>query len=459
MVRQRLVDRPETPAGLALAERGDASPGWPSGGDRNHRRRRPRRPPPCVRDGGRRPRSCRDRARSPPAGTPSVEAAAATPSALAALWRPAVGRRAMIGRAARRGRRSCRVVRPGPRRRSADDGIGRTSRTAMRARGIAVRQGRPSTQRHRRRSGPASQATATAATPGSPTFAMTVLPSGHAAQPPSNASWTAAASAKTSGWSHSALVSTARSGRYASKFPAYSSASTTNGAPRPIRAVAGCTAGDRARQQGTDERRRVESSVHEDMHQPARGRALPVRPCDGDQSPSRGRVGDDLLPSLDRDAALARGSQLRVVRVDRSEGFRDGQPLWRRLRRDVARIVDGRRIDAGLLERHGVRRRTTGIAGRDHSAPRTCEESGRAGTRAPGADHVDAFAGSDRASGTDRVEAGPDGRRVAGHAGGPVKRLRTSSSADAALSRLFPDRSLSQTKRRTSPPSASATAT
>ena len=54
----------------------------------------------------------------------------------------------------------------------------------------------------------------------------------------SKAAITAARSAKTSGWSHSADVTIAIAGRYASKLPAYSSASTTKAGPLPHRAVA-----------------------------------------------------------------------------------------------------------------------------------------------------------------------------------------------------------------------------
>ena len=82
-----------------------------------------------------------------------------------------------------------------------------------------------------------------AATLGSPTLAMSVggtraLPAAADRIHVSKTPLTAAVSANTSGWSHSTDVSTARSGRYGSKLPAYSSASTTNG-PEPQRAVAG----------------------------------------------------------------------------------------------------------------------------------------------------------------------------------------------------------------------------
>ena len=56
---------------------------------------------------------------------------------------------------------------------------------------------------------------------------------------PSNASSTSSRVANTSGWSQSALSSTPTIGRYGSKLPAYSSASTTVGLPSPSRTTDG----------------------------------------------------------------------------------------------------------------------------------------------------------------------------------------------------------------------------
>ena len=81
----------------------------------------------------------------------------------------------------------------------------------------------------------------------------------------SNASSTASSSAKTSGWSHSALSSTATAGRYGSKLPAYSSASTTNSSPAPQRAVAGGPPVSLGVEQCAHERGRVAPAAHEQV--------------------------------------------------------------------------------------------------------------------------------------------------------------------------------------------------
>ena len=62
------------------------------------------------------------------------------------------------------------------------------------------------------------------------------------------------------------------------------------GRRRPVR--------DRGRQQGPDERRRVQPGADEDVDEPAGRRALAVRPGDGHEVASDRRVGDDLLPRL-----------------------------------------------------------------------------------------------------------------------------------------------------------------
>src|SRR4029453_673318 len=85
----------------------------------------------------------------------------------------------------------------------------------------------------------------------------------------SNASRTAASSAKTSGWSHSADVRIATAGRYGSKLPAYSSASTTNGPSRlPSRAV-----------DGTAESQRISAPTNAVGSSPARARTWTSHPA------------------------------------------------------------------------------------------------------------------------------------------------------------------------------------
>ena len=115
----------------------------------------------------------------------------------------------------------------------------------------------------------------------------------------SNASTTASSSAKTSGWSHSADVRIAIAGRYGSKLPAYSSASTTNGASgRPRCAVDGSRRSALA-QQRADERGRVEAALREDVDEPAR------RSCSCRASRRR-RRGAGPPPRPRRPAATAR---------------------------------------------------------------------------------------------------------------------------------------------------------
>ena len=74
-----------------------ASRGSPSGGGRSRRRPRRPRPRPSARAAGRRRRTRRGPRRSSRPRRPAAAAAPATPRALAALWRPAVGRRTGTG--------------------------------------------------------------------------------------------------------------------------------------------------------------------------------------------------------------------------------------------------------------------------------------------------------------------------------------------------------------------------
>ena len=87
------------------------------------------------------------------------------------------------------------------------------------------------------------------------------------------------------------------------------------------------TAGDRRRQQRPDECRRVGARRHEEMDQPARGRALAMRPGHPDEGPTDCRVGDDLLPRLDGDAEVARRRELGVVGIDRGQRLGDRQAI------------------------------------------------------------------------------------------------------------------------------------
>ena len=178
---------------------------------------------------------------------PTAIAAPATPRALAALWRPAVASRAATGpasgvEAVDLEHRRVRVRRGDPaeqRVRRSGGRRGTARRSPSRSR---PRAGAPRRRARSRRSGPASRRGAPRAPrrPSSATFATSTGgvpgPPGPSAPPArriqaSNAASTASRSANTSGWSHSAEVRTATAGRYGSKLPAYSSASTTNGVP------------------------------------------------------------------------------------------------------------------------------------------------------------------------------------------------------------------------------------
>ena len=138
-----------------------------------------------------------------------------------------------------------------------------------------------------------------------------------------------ASSANTSGWSHSALSTTAMSGRYASKLPAYSSASTTNASPLPQRAVAGSAAGQRRGQQRAHEGRRVAPAATSTWTSQPAEVDLPCVPATRHEPAALGRRGvrDDLLPRLQRDARPARAATSSgMVGRDRRERLGHRQP-------------------------------------------------------------------------------------------------------------------------------------
>ena len=250
------------------------------------------------------------------------------------------------------------------------------------------------------------------------------------------------------------------SGRYGSKLPAYSSASTTNAGPCRSGPSPAAPPVSTLGQQRPDEGRRVATGGHEQVDEPARGRALAVRPGHPDQGPSERRVGDDLLPRLERDPGGPRRGELRMVGVDRGQGLRHGQPFGPRRRRHVRRGVLARptaipsastagvygegapgsqpvttapacaaRMAAALGARHRPRRR------RGSAPSGRIGRAGRAGSR-PGPD--------------------PRAADVMSRVAVASIRSSSSSSAAAALRRLLSDRSPVQGNRRTVAPSASA---
>ena len=119
----------------------------------------------------------------------------------------------------------------------------------------------------------------------------------------SNAASTASRSANTSGWSHSAEVSTITSGRYGSKLPAYSSASTTNASPAPRRAVAGTPipVNVAGRSAPTNAPGSAPAATSAWTSQPDVVH-LPWVPATATRRRPARRVRDELLPRLERDA-------------------------------------------------------------------------------------------------------------------------------------------------------------
>ena len=299
-----------------------------------------------------------------------------------------------------------------------------------------------------------------AATLGSPTFAMST--GGGPARPAaadrihvSNAPLTASVSANTSGWSHSTDVSTVRSGRYGSKLPAYSSASTTNG-PEPQRAVAGAPpVTDVGSSAPTNAAGSAPAATRVCTSQPevvlfpcVPATATSVRPaaasattcCHGSSgmpaaraAASSGWSGSTAVRAFVTASRCGREDPSRAPgHGPRQAGCRPpgGQACIARAHRDRSR---------SRHHRHAGARSAAALAPAP-AAPTTWIRSpatiGRAASR-PG-------------------KAGSDSRGVARH---EPSRSSSSSSAAAALSRLFAERSPDHRWRRTSAPASSATAT
>ena len=178
-------------------------------------------------------------------------------------------------------------------------------------------------------------------------------------------------------------------GRYGSKLPAYSSASTTNASPRPS---GPWPAVPPVIEPGIRAPTNAEGSApdgDQDVDQPARRRALAVRAGDADERPPDGRVGDDLLPRLERDPGGPRRGEFWLVGIDRGQRLGHGQPLRAREARHMrCRMLPGQ-DDPERLERRGVGRRAAGIAAGHGRARAGRQDRGRARARAGGADHVD----------------------------------------------------------------------
>ena len=463
VVGQRLVDGPDAAAGLALADRGERLP------DRRRvvavvvvhddalRLALALEPPADAR------RTTRGRATIASAPAPRQRPRPRRRSAFDALWRPAVGRRAVTGPASGSRPRMSTVVASGSaamiRPRSAVAGPGGRAEPvgdATRERPGALRLDVDERRRHdparpvgeardqlrdagvshvrdehRRRPGPAG--------PSTPAMLPDPAPRTPRAPPPR--------SANTSGWSHSAEVRTdrPRAGtgrscprtrpprrRTARRRPAARSPAT----PIPV---------TRRRQQRPDERARVHAARRQHVDEPAGRRALAVRPRHRDQRPPRRRVRHDLLPRPRagcpprgrRPAPALSGSIAVSALVTASRaGGRPRRP--------------GRARGRGGPPRWTPAASSAGVYGAappgsqpSTAAPAHAASSAAAEAPAPcRADDVDPLPGSDRARGPGGREPRADRRRAAdrrhgrirAHAAPPLGRLdRARSSSRAAL--------------------------
>ena len=132
-----------------------------------------------------------------------------------------------------------------------------------------------------------------------------------------NASTTAARSANTSGWSHSTFVTTvtARPVRVEVAGVLVGLDDERRAAPPARRGRR--TARDLRPEERPDERGRIRPGRRQHVDEPARGRALAVRPGDRHERPTGSGIGDDLLPRFERDAGPPRSDELGVVRGPR----------------------------------------------------------------------------------------------------------------------------------------------
>ncbi len=221
----------------------------------------------------------------------------------------------------------------------------------------------------------------------------------------------------------------------------------------------------RRRQEGADERRRVAAGGREDVDEPARGRALAVGPGHADERSPDGRVGDHLLPRLDRASPPARAAcELGVVGLDRGERLGDreavragrrrsrggvvlpGERRSRPRRAPACRATARRRRSRRRRRRPAARRRTAALAPAP-AAPTTW-------IRSPAGIGRAARAGGRPVPGVATRSPGSASRRPGrgASAGRARRRSRRSSGGDGAVARLFAARSPGQTMRRTSTP-------
>ena len=245
------------------------------------------------------------------------------------------------------------------------------------------------------------------------------------------------------------------SGRYASKLPAYSSASTTNASPAPRRAVAGTPSPVRAAGRSAPTNAPgIAAGRRQDVDEPARGGALAVRP--GDRRPAAGRRRRRRRPAARARAGSPRSRAAAssalpgsiavsaLVTASRAGGRPQAAP-------HVRRVVRGRDRDARRIERRactgpgrpGRSRRPTRRPTRPAAPPRTRPRRRRPTTwiRSPGRIGRGV---ARRAPGRPRRRP-PRGRSPAR----PRPCSSSISSATRAESRLFSVRSPGHRKRRT----------
>ena len=156
------------------------------------------------------------------------------------------------------------------------------------------------------------------------------------------------------------------------------------------------SAGQGRRQQRAHERRRIGAGGDRRTSQPAEVLLPCVPAIPMSVRPTAASATTCCQASIAMPAAGG-GGQLRVIRVDRGQGLRHGQPVGRRSPRHVRGRMLPRQHDARCLDRGRVGRRSAGIAAVGcPTGPRGVEHRGtRPGARR--ADNVDPLARQDRA--------------------------------------------------------------
>ena len=154
----------------------------------------------------------------------------------------------------------------------------------------------------------------------------------HATSQATNASRTAAASAKTSGWSHSMLVSTASPGRYGVEVAGVLVGLHDEASPRPVRAVADVPPVSAA---GSNAPTNAEGSRPASTRTWTSQPAVVLLPCVPATATSRRPTAASAMTCCHGSTGIpsvARGAELRMVGVDRGQRLRHGEPVgvWAR---------------------------------------------------------------------------------------------------------------------------------